>query len=597
MVQLDVKYSVTFNANGGSGGPSNISGTMYDVEFGSTFTVGWSGSPSRSGYTFLGWATSASATSASYSTSYTFTANNQSVNVNLYAVWEPRTYAVSYNKGANGTGTNASDTKTHGINLTLRRAIFTRTGFNQIGWSVTDGGAKTYELGGTYSANASVTLYPTWKATKSTFTVPSSVPADGSTTATVTITRYSTSYAHRVVVALGEHTQTFNGVATSVSFTIPTSWLSEIPTSTSKTGTVTVATFDGSDYIGSNVQSITITVPSSVKPTVSLTGTNQSSNNTVNSWDTLVQGYSTIKLTATASAGTGASVTSIVISGDGVSQSGTGTTATSDLLTTAGSKTWKVVVTDSRGRKNQATLTRTVFEYFQPWIAISAFRSDSFGTEAPSDGTYITATPRYGYASCDGHNTPSVQKLEYKLKTASTWTTAQNPTVSGTAYTFGTVSPLSEYNLRATVTDALGNTARIITNVPSVEGYAFGLNGKCVHFGGPIRVDDAFECDFRTLIHDDLTVDGRIYAAGSMQSGTVSVRSVASGNSATVSVTFDHAFSQIPTVVAGLYGSQTVGIGDCSASVWDVTTTGFSMRLINNYSSSRDIGATWIAIL
>lgn len=80
---------------------------------------------------------------------------------------EPDTYTVSYNKGANGTGTNVSDTKTEDVSLTLRGAIFTRTNYVQDGWSTSDGGAKAYELGAAYTSNTAVTLYPHWKQTVS----------------------------------------------------------------------------------------------------------------------------------------------------------------------------------------------------------------------------------------------------------------------------------------------------------------------------------------------------------------------------------------------------------------------------------------------
>lgn len=74
-----------------------------------------------------------------------------------------RTYTVSYNKGANGSGTNTSDTKTYDVSLTLKGEIFTRQGYTQTGWSTSDGGAKAYDLSGSYTTNADVTLYPYWE--------------------------------------------------------------------------------------------------------------------------------------------------------------------------------------------------------------------------------------------------------------------------------------------------------------------------------------------------------------------------------------------------------------------------------------------------
>ena len=73
----DATYTLTYNANGGSGAPSSQSGaTSYTVS---------STKPTRSGYTFLGWSTSSTATSASYVSGNTITL---SANTTLYAVWE-----------------------------------------------------------------------------------------------------------------------------------------------------------------------------------------------------------------------------------------------------------------------------------------------------------------------------------------------------------------------------------------------------------------------------------------------------------------------------------------------------------------------------
>ena len=82
-----------------------------------------------------------------------------------------KTYTVTYNKGANGTGTNTTATKTYNVALTLKGAIFTRTGYTQDGWSTTDGGSKAYDLSGSYTTNAAVTLYPHWSINTYTLTL------------------------------------------------------------------------------------------------------------------------------------------------------------------------------------------------------------------------------------------------------------------------------------------------------------------------------------------------------------------------------------------------------------------------------------------
>ena len=76
------------------------------------------------------------------------------------------TYTITYDKGTGSdiTGSVPSGTKTEGVDFTLSSETFTRTGYIQAGWSTTDGGSKVYDLGGTYSADASITLYPYWTA-------------------------------------------------------------------------------------------------------------------------------------------------------------------------------------------------------------------------------------------------------------------------------------------------------------------------------------------------------------------------------------------------------------------------------------------------
>ena len=82
----------------------------------------------------------------------------------LSARWEPITYSVTYAPGTSGTGSTQTATKTFGTDLTLEGALFTRSAYRQTGWSTADGGEKVYDLGGIYTANEALTLYPVWTA-------------------------------------------------------------------------------------------------------------------------------------------------------------------------------------------------------------------------------------------------------------------------------------------------------------------------------------------------------------------------------------------------------------------------------------------------
>lgn len=77
-------------------------------------------------------------------------------------------YTVKYNANG-GSGAPSSQTKTHGTALTLSSTKPTRTGYSFQGWATSSTGSVAYAAGGSYTSNASVTLYAVWKA--NTYTV------------------------------------------------------------------------------------------------------------------------------------------------------------------------------------------------------------------------------------------------------------------------------------------------------------------------------------------------------------------------------------------------------------------------------------------
>lgn len=81
-------YTLSYNANGGTGAPASQSGAEK-------YTIS-STKPSRSGYTFLGWAKTNSATSATYSSGSSITLTG---NTTLYAVWKKNDTTNPYNLG------------------------------------------------------------------------------------------------------------------------------------------------------------------------------------------------------------------------------------------------------------------------------------------------------------------------------------------------------------------------------------------------------------------------------------------------------------------------------------------------------------------
>ena len=88
--------------------------------------------------------------------------------VRITGAWD-----VTYQPGTNGSGNAVTDIKFYNDALTLRGALFTRTGYTQVGWATVDGGEKVYAFGGGYTTNAALTLYPVWNTNKYTITFDS----------------------------------------------------------------------------------------------------------------------------------------------------------------------------------------------------------------------------------------------------------------------------------------------------------------------------------------------------------------------------------------------------------------------------------------
>lgn len=153
-------YTISYNSNGGSGAPSS-----QKKYYGKTLTLS-STKPVRTGYTFLGWSWSSSATSATWSAGGSYTTNASDT---LYAVWKANTYTVYFNSNGGNSGSVTGLTKTYDKALTLPTSAQspTRKNYTFLGWSTSSSATSaTWTAGSSYSVNitADTTLYAVWKA-------------------------------------------------------------------------------------------------------------------------------------------------------------------------------------------------------------------------------------------------------------------------------------------------------------------------------------------------------------------------------------------------------------------------------------------------
>ncbi len=150
-------YTLTYNMNGGSGSIAS-----QRVSANTSFRLS-STKPTRSGYTFLGWSTSKSATTASYAPGTSIKLNG---NVTLYAVWRKNatvTYTLTYNLNG-GSGSIASQKVNANTSFKLSSTKPTRSGYTFLGWSTSKSATTaSYAPGTSVKISGNVTLYAVWK--------------------------------------------------------------------------------------------------------------------------------------------------------------------------------------------------------------------------------------------------------------------------------------------------------------------------------------------------------------------------------------------------------------------------------------------------
>ena len=170
-------YTITYDANGGTVSPTSKTVT-YDSTYGALVT------PTRTGYTFAGWFTSASGGTQITSDTKVTTASNHTI----YAHWTANTYTVTYN--ANG-GSVSPASKTVTYDSTYGDlATPTRTGYSFAGWFTAASGGTQITSGAKVTTASNHTIYAHWTA--NTYTVTYNANGGSVSPASKTVTYDST---------------------------------------------------------------------------------------------------------------------------------------------------------------------------------------------------------------------------------------------------------------------------------------------------------------------------------------------------------------------------------------------------------------------
>ncbi|MBR3790293.1 MAG: InlB B-repeat-containing protein, partial [Clostridia bacterium] len=160
-----ITYTVTFDPNGENATVNPTSNTVtYDQTYGTLPT------PTRTGYTFVGWFTLANGgTQVTNQTKVTTAASHS-----IFAHWTANTYTIKYNANG-GSGTMADSSHTYDVDKNLTANTFTRTGYTFAGWATNSDGSGTQYTDEqsvknlTTTPNDTIDLYAKW--TPNTYTI------------------------------------------------------------------------------------------------------------------------------------------------------------------------------------------------------------------------------------------------------------------------------------------------------------------------------------------------------------------------------------------------------------------------------------------
>lgn len=282
---------------------------------------------------------------------------------------------------------------------------------------------------------------------------------------------------------------------TSVSFSPAASLGSNFPKEMSHTYTFRVTTYANSTggyrSIGSNTYNLTLTIPD-YQPSVSFTTARiKNDNSTIAGWGVAVKGYTKYEYAATSTNYYGATTASWSFSCGGRTKSGS--SGTTDAFNAAGSSTPTIVVTDSRGKQNNAKASViTIYDYGAPVIVSTyAYRTDANGTKK-DDGTYVTAkiNAKTDY-TCGGNNSITVQ-TRWKTSTG-IWSSWSNKT-NNTEFRAGDWDIATSYQYEMRVVDSLGGTKSVTYTIPTAS-VAFNIKegGKGASFFGYAQKDGYLE--------------------------------------------------------------------------------------------------------
>jgi uncharacterized repeat protein (TIGR02543 family) len=149
-------YTLTYDANGGSGSPPSGATAANGVGV----TVASHSALSRPGYTFAAWNTAASGTGTGHSSGDTLTMG--AANVTLYAQWTADTLTITYDSQSGSPITDGDSATTTGGSITALPTDPTRSGYTFNGWFTATSGGSQITTSNPHGQISDFTLFAQW---------------------------------------------------------------------------------------------------------------------------------------------------------------------------------------------------------------------------------------------------------------------------------------------------------------------------------------------------------------------------------------------------------------------------------------------------
>ncbi len=279
--------------------------------------------------------------------------------------------------------------------------------------------------------------------------------------------RASNSFTHNVRYTFGNTSAVIGtNVTDNVLWTIPTDLAYQVKNSTSGYGTITVDTFNGGQHIGTKTCRFTCSVPNSMVPSVSNASisidNSADKSGMLAKWGVCVSGISKIHVNASAVGSHGSSVKSYYISGGySTNVSGSELNFTGGTITSSENKTFQVQAVDSRGRRSGTVAAGDVYvhPYNNPYVtSLTATRSNNT----------VSVYADWNFASIGGKNT-STATLSYKTTSGNNWTDGGTIGKASTVTLDANLDDIYSYDIKVTVTDALGKSSSQTTTIPTKD--------------------------------------------------------------------------------------------------------------------------------